>query len=132
MTTVRRVIAAEAGQVSAWLVKMLLAVAVVGFIVLEGGSLVFNRLQAPDIAATAAQEAGLVYSNSNVFEAAKATAEEYVTKNGGEFVEFKVDPVGRRVSVRMKKTAKTFVVKKIERLHPLAVVEVTESAPLRT
>lgn len=121
----------ERGQVSSWLVKLLVSVAIGGFLLLEGGSMVVNRLQAGDIAGQAASEAGIVYENRGNFDRAEDRAADFVVENNGEFVAFEVAQDGESVSVTVRKTATVFLVDRFEVFDDMVTVEVTESAPIR-
>lgn len=119
----------ERGQVGSWLIKLLVVLAIVGFILVEFGAVVINRLQAGDIAGQAASEAGLVYSNTGNIQAAAERAEEFVEENGAELVDAEV--MDQRMVVTLRKEAATRVIDRIGALEGLTEVTVTESAPLR-
>ena len=131
MTTRDRAHRTDAGQISSWLVKLVLGVAIVGFLVLEFGAVVVNRLQIGDIASTAGTEAGLYYSNTKDEEAAKGVAEAYVKKNGAELVAFDVVLERNEVVVTARKNASTRLIHKISALEGLVEIETTETVPLR-
>lgn len=121
---------AEHGQiVVGWLIKVLLVLAVVGFVLIEAGAVVINRLQAGDVAGQAASEAGLTYSNTNNIDAARERAEEFVEQNDAEFVEAEL--LDGRMAVTVRKRASTRLVHEIDALEGLTTATVTESAPLR-
>lgn len=121
----------DRGQVSSWLVKLLVGMAIVGFIVIEFGSVLINRVQAADIAGQAATEAGLVYSNRRNIDAAEKRAEEFCEQNGAEFVDLAVNEQEDTISVTLRKEASTRVLHRIDALEGIIEVTVTESAPLR-
>lgn len=124
-------IRAEDGQVSSWLIKLIVIVAVVGFAVLEGGAIVVNRIQAQDIAGRAATEAGFVYSGRGDVDAATARATEVTEQLNAEFVALAVDQGAREIAVTVKKTANTRLLHRFEQTAGMTVAEVTERAPLR-
>ena len=131
MTTRGRTTASDSGQVSSWLIKLILGVAIGGTIVLEFGAVGINRLQAGDIASTAASEAGITYSVSNSRDSAEERAEEEVERNGAELIGFNVSLERDEVSVSLRKRASTRLIHRITALEGLVTVEVTETVPIR-
>lgn len=121
----------DRGQVSAWLVRLLLLLAVLGFLLIEFGAVVINRVQAGDVAGQAAAEAGIAFANSNRVEAAEARAEEFAELNDAEFVDLRIERREGLIYVTVRKTAATRVIHRIGVIEDLAEAEVTESAPLR-
>lgn len=122
----------DSGQVSSWLLKILFWVAVVGFVLIEFGSVVIVRIQTGDVAGQTAQEAGIAYSNSG-FQRAEARAEEYAELNDSTYVDdsLAVDRENDEICVTVQKTASTFVIHRIGALEDLTEAEATECAPLR-
>lgn len=111
----------------------MLVIAVVGFVLVEAGSLVINRLQAADVASQAATEAGIVYLASNGSEEqAKTQAEQFVKDQNATFVGLSVNQAARTITVTVEKVAPTRVVHKIEALKSLTRIRATETVPLRT
>jgi hypothetical protein len=129
-TTSHRRLADERAQVGSWLVKVIIWVGLVGFLVIEFGSVLVNRVQAQDLASEAAVEANLMDDRSPRLETARARAEEFVGDKA-EVLEVSVDRAAGTLSVTLRKQARTFVVHRIEALEGLATVTVTESVPLR-
>ncbi len=127
----RERIRTEDGQVSSWLIKLIIVVGVVGFALLEGGAVVINRIQAQDAAGRAASEAGFVYSNRGDVDAATRRATDIVEQLGAEFVGLAVDQADREVAVTVTKTANTRLLHRFEQTAGLTEAEVTERAPMR-
>lgn len=122
----------EGGQVASWLIKLLLIVAVVGFLVIEFGAVVVNRLQVQDVADQTAAEAGIVYVDRRSQDAAVERAEEFAQDNGAEFVELTVDERQRVIRVTVTKQASTRVLHRIDLFEGLVDARAEGQAPLRT
>lgn len=122
--------ATETGQVSSWVLKLILGVAIVGFLLIEFGSVVITRLQAGDVAGQTAQEAGFTYDRGNL-EAAEARAEAYAEENDAEFVDLELRREDEEICVTVRKTASTIVIHRIGFLEDLTESEASECAPLR-
>lgn len=122
----------DTGQIiSRWLLKIVLLVAIVAVVAIEGGSVVINRLQAQDIADQAAAEAGITYAASGSLEQTQTAAEQFVSREGADFIDLRVDTAGGSVSVTVEKRAETRIVKRIGALRKFTVVRTTGTAPLR-
>lgn len=119
------------GQVASWLIKLLVIIVVLGFVVIEVGAVVANRLQVQDIADQTAAEAGIVYVDRRSVEAAEARAEEYAEENDAEFVELSVDVQQREISVTLEKRASTRVLHRISAFDDMLTPRATGRAPLR-
>jgi hypothetical protein len=120
----------ERGQISGWLIRLVVFVGIGGFLLLEFGAVAVNRLQAGDLASEAAAQAGIVYFNTRSLEAAEDEAKEYVADKA-ELLDVSVDPQVQEISVTLRKTASTILIDRIEALDDVITIEVTESAPLR-
>ena len=98
-------------MITGWLVKIILGIAVVGFLVIELGSPVVMQAQLDGIAHDAADAAGLELQNSNDPERAKAEAERVALENDATLEGFEVEsPTKARVTVR--KEARSFLLKR--------------------
>lgn len=122
----------DSGQVSSWLLKILFWVAILGFVLIEFGSVVIVRIQTGDVAGQTAQEAGIAYSNTG-FQRAEARAEEYAELNDAVYVDdsLEIRQEEDEICVTVRKTASTFVIHRIDALEGLTEAEATECAPLR-
>lgn len=115
-----------------WFVKIVVWLVVVGFIVSEVGPVVITRVQAPDIADRAAEEAGFTFFNSGSQDAAESRAREFVEgESRAELTGFSIDQGANQVVVSITKKASTRFIQKIGRLRSLTVVHATGKAPLR-
>lgn len=110
--------------------KLLVFGGLMGLLVIEGGSLVMNRIQAHDLASEAATEANITYERTPDIRIARARAEEYVSDKA-QVVDVGIDQVNRRLAVTLQKTARTFLVHRVGAFADWATVIVTESVPLR-
>ena len=129
-TAPHRRFADERGQVGSWVIKVIVWVGLVGFLVIEFGSVLVNRIQAQDLASEAAVEANLMDDRSPNLERARARAVEFVGDKA-EVLEVTVDRATSTLSVTLRKQARTFVIHRIEALAGLASATVTESVPVR-
>lgn len=108
-----------------------MTLAIVGALLLEGGAVLINHLQASDVASRAATEAGLVYANRGDTRAAEARAVEITEREGAEFVSFNVNRERNETSVTVERSARTQFIHRWEPLERFATVETTETAPIR-
>jgi hypothetical protein len=119
------------GQIASWLIRLILILVVVGFVAIEFGAVVVNKLQVQDIADQTAAEAGIVYVDRNSIDAAEERAVEYAEENDAEFVELRLDLQNRRMLVTLEKSAGTRVLHRIGALEGLVTARAMGSAPLR-
>ncbi|HEX9969985.1 MAG TPA: hypothetical protein VGB03_07585 [Acidimicrobiales bacterium] len=101
-------------MITGWLVKLVLGIAVVGFLLIELGTPLIVRTQLDGIAHESADQAGFALRNGGNAEAAEAAAVEQASKDKAEVTEFAITPEGEaRVTVR--KEAKSYLFKKWDR-----------------
>ena len=101
-------------MITGWLVKIILSIALVGFLVIELGSPLVMQAQLDGVAHDAANAAGLELRSSGNQEVAKAEAARVADENNATLEEFTVDQQGQaRVTVR--KEARSFLLKKWDR-----------------
>jgi uncharacterized membrane protein len=120
----------EAGLVGRSTIILLVLVAVFGICAIEGGSILFTRLSLQDTADAVANQAAGSYYNTNSFQSAEQAAEESLVEHDptAKIVGFQVDPATRNVTVILRKTATTFLVKRIGFLKKLGVIRVSSTA----
>jgi hypothetical protein len=128
LTGVRR-LRDERGLVGRAAVVLILVVIVFGLLVIEGGSIVFARLQMSDLASAAAVEGASVYDTTSSVPAARQAAVAFVEGRDEEarITRFAVGADGM-VTVTVKKRARTFIVQHVGFLEDLAVAKATETA----
>lgn len=116
----------ERGIVVGFVVKLVIVIAVVGLAVVEGGSILFARLRAQDVAETAASVAAGSFLQSRDEEAARAAAELAISDKDSKvrLRRFVVRPDGS-VEVTVRKRASTILVQHIGFLEELAVAKAT-------
>ena len=125
----RSLSADERGLVGKSLVISLVLVMLVGIALVEGGSILFARLQIQDLAQATAVEGAATLRNTNsaaiAEEAAKRLAHD--RDPAVRVTAFVVLPDGS-VRITLKKKARTFIVQHVSFLEDLAVVKATETA----
>lgn len=116
----------ERGIVVAFLIKLVIGLALAGFILSEAGQIIFARISAEDAADRAAQAAAREYEDSGDIQAAHRVAvdvaeddEAKLKKRGG----FVVNPADGSVRVVVRKRASTLLVDKIGFLEGLTIAE---------
>ena len=101
-------------MITGWLVKIILGIALVGFLVIELGSPVVMQAQLDGVAHDAADAAGLELRSTGNAELAEAEAVRVADENSATLEAFTVDQEGKaRVTVR--KEARSFLLKKWDR-----------------
>ena len=113
-------------MITGWLFKIVLAFAIVGLALVEGGSPLITKAQLDDVAHDAADNAALDMLDKNDPERARKIAEEIVREKDAALTQFRVDPGVIRITVQ--KEARSFVLKKVEQFRDWYDVEVTVSA----
>lgn len=111
-------------MITGWLLKVVLVIAVVGFLAVELGAPLVTRAQLDDLAHDAADNASLEILSSRNVEAAKAVAAEILTDKSAHLKEFSVDQQGR-VTLTAEREARSFLLKKWDRTKSWYLVEVT-------
>jgi hypothetical protein len=119
----------ERGLVGRAAVVLIVAVIVFGLLIVEGGSIVFARLQMSDLASASAVEGASVYSRTSSVEAAREAAKAFARERDEDarITRFVVAADGR-VTVTVRKKARTFIVQHVGFLEDLAVAKATETA----
>jgi hypothetical protein len=123
----------ERGLVGRATVVLFVVVIVFGLLIVEGGSIVFARLQMSDLASASAVEGASVYRRTSSVEAAREAAKAFAQDRDEEarITRFVVGPDGA-VTVTVRKKARTFVVQHVGFLEDFAVAKATETAPAST
>ena len=98
-------------MITGWLVKVVVAIALVGFLAFELGSPVVTRLQLDDLAHDAADNAALELLNTQDVEKAKATATEIVADKDATVKQFEIDADGN-VVMTIERDARSVLLKK--------------------
>jgi hypothetical protein len=101
--------------ITGWLVKLVVAIALVGFLVVELGTPLVVRLQLDGTAHDAADSAEAIMRDRGSFDAAKQAAVEVATGESASVDEFSLDEEGH-VRVTLHKEAKSYLLKRWGRL----------------
>jgi hypothetical protein len=119
----------ERGLVGKSLVISLVLVMLVGLALVEGGSILFAKLQIQDLAQATAVEGAATLRNTNSAAAAEEAARTLAHDRDADVrvTAFVVLPDGS-VQVTLRKKARTFIVQHVSFLEDLAIVKATETA----
>ena len=113
-------------MITGWLLKIVLAFALVGFLGVELGSPLVTRAQLDTVAHDAADNAVLDLLAHNDDERARQTALDIVTEKSAVLKHFEITTTG--VVVTVEREARSFLLKKVEQLESWYDVEVTATA----
>lgn len=111
----------EQGQISNWLVKIVVFLAIAGVLVIEGGAILVARGSAADAAQGATSEAAFAIKTQGIRSDPEGAAREFATSKGVEFVSISYDQAASTVTVTVRRKAKTFLTHKIEPLKKYTV-----------
>lgn len=128
----KKITAGEAGIVLDWLLKVVIALVVVGLILFEVGAVILVKATAADTAAKAGEEGGFIYRGTSDLERAEQAAEEVANKGGAELVSFSVDPQNNTTTTTVTKKAKTIFIHKIGFLEKYSRTTATQEVPIPT
>jgi Flp pilus assembly protein TadG len=119
----------ERGLVGKSLVVSMVLILLVGLALVEGGSVLFAKLQVQDLAQATAVEGAATLRNTNSAAVAEEAARRLAHDRDPDvrLTAFVVLPDGS-VRVTLKKKARTFIVQHVSFLEDLAVVKATETA----
>jgi hypothetical protein len=125
----RSILRDERGILASYLIKLVLGLAILGLVVVEGGSILFAHLRVRDAAESAAQVGANAFDGSRNVDAARDAARQEARNRGARLAKpFTVQPVSGRVEVTVVGEANTLLVKHIGFIDQWAVVRVTQSA----
>lgn len=113
-------------MIMGWLLKIVLGVAILGLLAVEGGSPLITRAQLDDVAHDAADNAALDLLDKRDPERARKIAEDIVLDKDAALTEFRVEP--GRVYVTVQKQARSWLLRKVDQLKDWYDVEVSVSA----
>ncbi|MDQ1445450.1 MAG: hypothetical protein QOI20_1914 [Acidimicrobiaceae bacterium] len=112
-------------MITGWLVKIVLVVALIGLVAVEGGSPLITRAQVDGTAHDAADDAAAEYFQHHNADAAKAVAQELADKEHAAMPEFSVDANTGTVHVKLEKQARSLLLKKWSKTKSWFDVRVT-------
>ena len=116
------------GIISAYLLKVVLTLAIVGGGLYEVGAVIFSKVQADSIALECAAKAAEDYARSGSTEKATAIARDLAERRGGELTTLEVVPERSEVTVTVSVRAKTYVLHRIGALREHTVASSTHSS----
>lgn len=111
----------ENGQISNWLVKIVVFLGIAGVLVIEGGAILVARGTSADAAQGATSEAAFAIKTQGIRGDPEASAREYATSKGVEFVSISYNQAAATVTVTVRRKAKTLFTHKIEALRKYTV-----------
>lgn len=115
----------ERGIIAASLIKIVVALAVVGFLAIEAGNILFTRLTIQDTAERVAAEGANKYDDTQSVELAREATVEALADQDEEakLKRFVVNPLNGTVRVVIRKRANALVADKIGFLEGLTLAE---------
>jgi hypothetical protein len=110
------------------IVRLVLALALVGVVVNEGGQLLFAQTRASDIAHDAAAIGAETFSKSKNFNQAKADAIAEAQSRGARLRTFVLRPDGQ-ATVKVVVRASTLIISRVSFLRHFGTRRATDTAP---
>lgn len=117
----------DSGQISSWIVKLVVFLLLAGLVVMEGGGILFLRLSLPDAAREAAQQAAFTLDQGGSDEDAELAARQFADTKGAKFVSMIHNPRDKTVTVTLEKKSRSFVIHRIGPLKKFTTLEVSGS-----
>lgn len=114
-------------MITGWLVKLVLGVAVAGFLVVELATPVIVRVQLDGTAHEIADEAGVILRDRSDEAAAEQVAAQGAALHDAELVSFEVDEEGK-AKITLRKQAKSYLLEKVEQFESWYDVRVTATS----
>ncbi|HEX2089636.1 MAG TPA: hypothetical protein VHI54_06895 [Actinomycetota bacterium] len=109
------------------IIRVVVALALVGTVIHEGGQVLFAQTKADDVAQDAAQTGADVFSETKSQSQARAAAAAEVRESGARLRSFTVLPDGK-ARVRVVVTASTLIVRRVSFLRGWGVRRATVTA----
>lgn len=103
----------ESGQISNWLVKLVVFIGIAGMLIIEGGGVLVAKGSVADTSEGAASEAAFAIRTRGVQGQPEDLARQFAESKGCEFVKIEYDNVAKTVSVTVRREAKTFIIQYI-------------------
>jgi hypothetical protein len=116
-------LADERGIIVSFLIKVVIGLAIAGFVLIEGGQIVFARITAEDVADRAASDGARAYQDTGDVRSAHRAAMEVAEEDDAKLRKFVVNPADGSVRVVVRKRADTLLVDKIGFLEGLTIAE---------
>ena len=100
-------------MISGWLAKIVVTIAVVGFLAVELGSPFWTRAQLDGTAHDVADEAAFEFRKSNNGELARTAADQLATERDARLTAFRIDP-DSRVHVTVYRKARSYLLHRFD------------------
>lgn len=114
------------GIVTGWLLRIVLFLAVLAFVIFEGGAIAVNSITAEDAAREVGRAAVTAYRGSGDIDAAESAGIAAARERGVRLVEITIDR--NSLSVTVTSTARTLVLHEIEMFDRFTIREVERRA----
>lgn len=114
-------------MISGWLIKVVVGIALAGFLVIEIGSPLLKKAELDDAAHRAADEAALEFFDSKNIEAAKEVCSEIAEEEDVNLDHCDLDANGH-IAVTVSDTARSFVFGKLDATKKFYEVEAEATA----
>ncbi|HVE45999.1 MAG TPA: hypothetical protein VNA57_04540 [Acidimicrobiales bacterium] len=118
-------------MITGWLLKLVVSIALMGFLAVELGSPLVTRAQLDDVAHDAADTAAFELLNNRDVERARATANEILTGKKATLKEFALDQQGR-INLTAEREARSFLLKKWDRTDSWYLIRVKVTSEKKT
>jgi uncharacterized membrane protein len=127
---VARVHRDQRGIVGVYLAKLVIVLALIGIVFVEGGAVIFSKLQAQDLAESAAVAgASSWWHTKNVNQARKVALVNLTDKSQrARMTAFELNPTTGNVTVTIKLKANTVLLQHVSFMEPYTVSEATATA----
>jgi len=119
------------GIITGWILKIILFLALLGFVAFETGAIVVAKVTADRVAISAADEAGQVLRATGSSTKAEDAAKEVAARDHAAVIGFRVISGGRQVEVTVRKVASTFVIQHIGGLKHFVDADSTHVGEVR-
>jgi 5'-3' exonuclease len=114
--------------ITGWLIKIVVVIALIGVVIVEVGSPVITHAQVDGAAHDAADDAAAAYFSNHDPETAQQAAQTHADKEHATMESFAIDPDTGRVTVKLSKQARSFVLKKFSQTRKWTIIRVTASS----
>ncbi|MGI8426797.1 MAG: hypothetical protein ACR2FO_06210 [Actinomycetota bacterium] len=118
----------DKGLIVNWLVKLTIFIALAGLVSVEGGSVLLARYQAVEAASAASAEAAFAVRNPDSEGPPEAAAQRIAEYKGARLASLSIDQAALTVTVKVEKTAQSFVIQRIGPLKKFRVAVASHTA----
>lgn len=111
----------ETGQISNWLVKLVVFLGIAGLVIVEGGGVLVAKASVADTAEGAATEAALAIKARGVQGDPEELAKAFAESKGCKLVKIEYNNAAQTVTVTVRREARTFLIQHIGPLEKYTV-----------